>query len=133
MEKYKCVVVDLGYYKSQKNILININDETDEIEINTEVDGIKICSSDECYFIAYQKIRDELLSLGYGLQCNGSRINAIQSGMMRQCEKIYLVEMGHQAMSNQIVCIWDYADIDCFPNTEEQLEYAEKWYECEKI
>lgn len=72
------------------------------------------------------------MELGYGLQCNGSRINAIQSGMMSQCEKIYLVEMGKKALLNQVVCIWDYADIDVFPDTKEQLEFAEKWYECKK-
>ena len=92
MEQYKCTVVDFGYYKNEKIVLININDETDEIEISTEIDGINIYSSDECYFVAYQKFRDELLALGYGLKCNGSRINVIQSGMMGQCEKIYLVE-----------------------------------------
>ena len=72
------------------------------------------------------------MELGYGLQCNGSRINAIQSGMMSQCDKIHLVEMGKQALANQIVCIWDYADIDFFPNTKMQLEFADQWYECKK-
>ena len=32
-----------------------------------------------------------------GIKCNGSRINAIQSGMMGYCEKIYLVKFGKQA------------------------------------
>ena len=104
----------------------------DEIEISTVIDGINLCCSDECYLFAYQKIRDELLKLGYGLQCNGSRINAIQSGMMAHYEKIYLVEMGKQALSNQIVCIWDYAEMDFFPDTKMQLEFADKWYECKK-
>uniref|UniRef100_UPI004056735D hypothetical protein n=1 Tax=Acetatifactor sp. TaxID=1872090 RepID=UPI004056735D len=67
--------------------------------------------------------------MGYGLQCNGSRINAIQSEMMGHSEKIYLVELGKQALSNQIVCIWDYADIDFFPDTKMQLEFADNPYE----
>ena len=132
MEQYKCTVVDLGYYDSEKTVLIEVNEDLDEIEISTVVDGIDFFSSDESYLAAYQKLRDKLLELGYGLQCNGSRNNAIQSGMMSQCEKIYLVEMGKKALLNQVVCIWDYADIDVFLDTKEQLEFAEKWYECKK-
>lgn len=132
MEQYKCTVVDLSYYNSEKAVLIEVNGDTDEIEISTVIDGINLFCSDECYLVAYQKIRDELLKLGYGLQCNGSRINAIQSGMMAHCEKIYLVETGKQALSNQIVCMWDYADIDFFSDTKMQLEFADKWYECKK-
>lgn len=132
MEQYKCTVADLGYYDNEKPVLIEVNEDSDEIEISTVVDGIDFFSSDENYLAAYQKLRDKLLELGYGLLCNGSRINAIQSGMMSQCEKIYLVEMGKKVLLNQVVCIWDYADIDVFPDTKEQLEFAEKWYECKK-
>ena len=132
VEQYKCTVVDLGYYDNEKTVLIEVNEDSDEIGIRTVVDGIDFFSSGESYLVAYQKLRDNLLEFGYGLQCNGSRINAIQSGMMSQCEKIYLVEMGKKALLNQVVCIWDYADIDVFPDTKEQLEFAEKWYECKK-
>ena len=133
MEQYKCTVVDLGYYCNEKSVVVEVNENGDKIEIHTVVYGIDFFGSDECYFIAYQKLRDKLLELGYGLQCNGSRINAIQSGMMSQSEKIYLVEMGKQALSNQIVCMWDYADIDFFPDTKMQLEFADKWYESNKV
>ncbi len=132
MEQYQCIVVDLGFYCNEKSIMVEVNENGDKIEIHTVVDGIDFFGSDECYLVAYQKFRDQLLELGYGLQCNGSRINAIQSGMMSQSEKIYLVEMGKQALSNQIVCMWDYADIDFFPDTRMQLEFADKWYESKK-
>lgn len=112
--------------------MIKVDEDADEIEISTEVDGINVVGSDECYFTDYQKFRDELLELEYGLKCNGSKINAIQSGMMSQSDRIYLVEIGRQAMSDQMVCIWDYADIEDFPDTESQLEYADKWYACKK-
>lgn len=125
MEQYKCTVIDLGFYDSEKSVLIEVNEDSDEIEISTVVDGIDFFSSDESYLVAYQKLRDKLWELGYGLQCNGSRINAIQSGMMSRCEKIYLVEMGKKALLNQVVCMWDYADIDVFHDTKEQLEFAE--------
>lgn len=81
MEQYKCTVVDLGYYNNEKAVLVEVNEDADEIEISTVIDGINFCGSDECYLAAYQKFRDELLKMGYGLQCNGSRMNAIQSEM----------------------------------------------------
>ena len=71
------------------------------------IEGVSIFSSDVYYLAAYQKFRDKLLELGYGLKCNGSKINAIQSEMMSQCEKIYLVEMGQKSSFDQMVCMWD--------------------------
>lgn len=61
MEQYNCTVVDLGYYNSEKSVLIEVNEDSDEIEIGTVIDGINILSSDESYLVAYQKFRDRLL------------------------------------------------------------------------
>ncbi len=128
MEQYQCRIVDLGYYNNEKSILVKVNDD-DEIEISTEVDGINVRASSEYYFDAYQKFRDELLEMGYGLQCNGSRINAIQSPMMGYSEKIYLVELGKQALMENVVSIWEYANLKEFLNSEEQLKFAQQWYD----
>ena len=76
---------------------------------------------------AYQEFRDKLLEAGYGIKCNGSRLNAVQSGMMETTDKIYLVEMGRQALMKDIVHIWDYADIDTFPDTKQQNEFFQQW------
>ncbi|MCM1500303.1 MAG: hypothetical protein NC124_17720, partial [Clostridium sp.] len=79
------------------------------------------------YLPAFQKFRDKLLSTGYGIKCNGSRLNAIQSGMMGATDKVYLVEMGKQALMKDIVHIWDYAEIDTFPDTKQQNDFFEQW------
>lgn len=92
MEQYKCIVVDLGYYNSERSVLVEVNEDLDEIEVSTVIDGINVFSSDECYLVAYQKFRDKLLDLGYGLKCNDSRINAIQSGMMGHARKYILLK-----------------------------------------
>lgn len=120
MEQYQCIVVDLAYYDNPKQIK--------GIEISAEIDGITFSALGEYYFETYQLFRDKLLDMGYGLKCNGSRINAVQSGMMGYCPQIYLVEMGKQALRSDIVNIWEYADISYFPNSKEQSEYSEKWY-----
>ncbi len=46
MEQYKCTVIDLGFYDSEKSVLIEVNEDSDEIEISTVVDGIDFFSSD---------------------------------------------------------------------------------------
>lgn len=130
MGQYQCTVVDIKS-KSEKSIMVKVN-EDDEIKISTEIDGFAVFISDEYYLQSYQKFRDELLKCGYGLKCNGSRINAIQSGMMGYSEKVYLVEMGKQAFMKDVVCIWDYADIEEFPDTKMQLDFAQQWYDSKK-
>lgn len=42
-------------------------------------------------------------------------------------DKIYLVEMGKQALKKDIVNIWDYADIDIFATTEQQNSFFDQW------
>ena len=42
-------------------------------------------------------------------------------------DKVYLVEKGKQAFTKDIVHIWDYADIDIFPDTEQQNIFFEQW------
>ncbi len=71
--------------------------------------------------------KELLLAVGYGMKCNGSRLNAVQSGMMGATDKVYLVEIGKQALMKDIVSIWDYADIDIFPDTELQNNFFEQW------
>ena len=65
--------------------------------------------------------------MGYGIKCNGSCRNVVQSGMMGSNAKNYLVELGKQALLRDTVSIYDYADINEFPNTQEQKAFLQKW------
>ncbi len=127
MDEYQCVIVDLAYYNNPKNIIVYVSETNEDFTIETNIDGIEIKSVGYGYFEVYQELRDKMLDLGYGLKCNGSRINAVQSNMMGTSDKIYLVEMGKPALNKDIVSIWDYAEINEFPNTEEQLKFANRW------
>ena len=127
MDEYQCVIVDLAYYNNPKNIIVYVSETNEDFTIETNIDGIEIKSVGYGYFEVYQELRDKMLNLGYGLKCNGSRINAVQSNMMGTSDKIYLVEMGKPALNKDIVSIWDYAEINEFPNTEEQLKFANRW------
>lgn len=127
MDEYQCVVVDLAFYHNPKNIIIFVSEKDEDFIIETTIDGIEIKSVGYGYFEVFQEFRDKLLELGYGLKCNGARINAIQSNMMGACDKIYLVEMGKPALLKDIVSIWDYAEINEFPYTEEQQAFVNRW------
>lgn len=102
-------------------------EETDYIVINADTNEEKFISENYSYFSAFQEFRDKLLEKGYGIKCNGSRINAVQSGMMSATDKIYLVEKGEQALIKDLVHLWDYADIDDFPDTKQQNSFFEEW------
>lgn len=124
-----------------KITLINLQDRTeriicaaaDEAEssenivIRAEVDGQWIESANYNYLPAFQDFRDKLLALGYGIKCNGARLCAVQSGMMGATDKVYLVKLGEPARLKDIVPIWDYAELNTFPNTAQQNEFTTQW------
>jgi len=100
---------------------------TENIILRTQVKDNPISVSDYNYFSAYQGLRNKVLKLGYGIKCNGSRLNAVQSAMMGTNENIYLVELGRQALTKDIVSLYDYAEISSFPDTQEQTTFFQRW------
>lgn len=130
MEKYDVTLYDLSRKSEIKAVVYaNEGDSSDYIILKITFENIVITVRSEGYFSAYQELRDKLLKNGFGLKCNGSLINATQSAMMTYTPKVYLVEMGKQALMKKIVGIWGYCDINVFPDTKEQKQYIEKWYD----
>lgn len=128
MERYEITVINLNTQK-EETLLIEVDEaeESEYIVIKSAFLGQEISVSDYNYLPAYQVFRDKLLQLGYGIKCNGSRINAVQSGMMGATDKVYLVELCRQALMKDIAYIWDYADITEFPDKEQQTSFYEFW------
>ena len=83
MEEYYVTMIKID---TKNDMVLNVKvDEaeiTDNIVISANVNGNEILVSNENYLPAFQEFRDKILRLGYGLKCNGSRLNVIQSGMM---------------------------------------------------
>ncbi|MCM1507646.1 MAG: hypothetical protein NC177_11005 [Ruminococcus flavefaciens] len=67
-----------------------------KIILKSNIDDNEICTEDYNYLSAYQKLRDKLLDMNYGIKCKGSQLNAVPPEMLGACDKIYLVHMGHQ-------------------------------------
>ena len=128
MEIYDVILIDLNT-KDELSIQVKVDEaETSEnIVISAIIKKQEITSSNYDYLPAFQEFRDKLLITGYGIKCNGSRLNAVQSGMMGATDKMYLVEMGKQALMKDIVHIWDYAEIDTFPDTKQQNAFFIQW------
>ncbi len=130
METYEVTIMNLKT-KEEKILLIEADEaeSSDDIVLKTVILEREFCSSNYNYLSAYQELRDKILELGYGIKCNGSRINVVQSGMMGASDKIYLVEFGRQALMKDVVGIFDYAEINEFPNSLQQNEYSMKWFD----
>lgn len=125
VEVYKVTVGHLSS-RNETNVCVQV-DEDDTIQISLQFLDKTVKVSDYSYFTTFKKFRDTLLNIGYGLKCQGAKINAVQSGMMSSTDKIYLVELGKQAKLNQIVSIWEQADINEFLNSSLQEAFFEKW------
>lgn len=106
MEIHKVVLIELNE-KTELIIRVEVDEAeiSENIYINAKIKEQEFTSLNYNYLSAYQEFRDKLLEIGYGIKCNGSRINAVQSGMMGATDKIYLVEVGKQAMMKDIVQI----------------------------
>ena len=128
MKQYAVTIMNLTT-KEETEIVINADaDETNNnVVLSTEVKGNRISASHYNYFPAYQSLRDSLLIKGYGMKCNGSRMNAIQTGMMGANDTICLAEMGKKVQKEEAVSIYEYADIDEFPDTIGQMNYFRAW------
>lgn len=128
MEAYKVILTNLSS-KEELTIQVEVDEAetTENIIIRTIFNEREITSSNYNYLPAYQEFREKLLVMGYGIKCNGSRLNAVQSGMLGATDKVYLVEMGKQALMKDIAHIWDYAEIETFPDTKQQNDFFEHW------
>ncbi len=128
MEKYHIIAVSLT---SHSELLLTIEaDEaemTEDVTLSVYIDGEKISASNEGYFQAYQEIRDTLLQKDYGLKCVGSKLNVVQSSMASATDKVCVAALGKQAKQKDLISLYEYVDIDVFPNTKEQNDFAARW------
>lgn len=128
MEEYTVTIVDLRTNsRAEATIYADEAETSDDIILKINLEGKEISAAEHSYFSAFQKLRDMLLEMDHGIKCCGSRLNAVQSGMMGSSDKIYLVQLGRPALLGDIVSLYDYSDINEFPDTQEQNEFFEKW------
>ena len=128
MQMYEVVLMQLNT-GTELTIYVKVDEAeiSENIFISAKIKEQEITSSNSNYLSAYQEFRDKLLEAGYGVKCNGSRLNIVQSVMMGATDRVYIVEMGKQALMKDMVDIWDYADINTFVDTKQQKNFFEGW------
>ena len=128
MERYTVTIVHLNT-QSKLSLIIEADEAetTEEIILCTQIEDDCLSASNYGYFTAFQELRDKLLQKGYGVKCVGSKENVVQSSMACATNKVYEVVLGKQTAVNNSICLYDYAEINEFPNSNTQNEYAEKW------
>ena len=128
MEKYTVTVVHLNT-QSELSLIIEADEAetTDDIMLSTQIENGYLSASNYGYFTAFQELRDKLLQKGYGIKCIGSKVNAVQSPMASGTYKVYESILGKQTAQKDLVCLYDYANINEFPNTKTQNDFFDKW------
>jgi hypothetical protein len=129
LDEYNVTAVNL-LNKKEMNLII-VADEaeaSDDILLSVKLDNNEIVCSSESYFETFKQLKDKLLELKYGLKCKGSLPNVVQSGMAAYSDKIYIVELGRQALRKNLVSIYEYIDIFDFSNSKEQDDFSKQWY-----
>ncbi|MBO4637905.1 MAG: hypothetical protein J5685_12280 [Clostridiales bacterium] len=127
IKTYEVTIVESGS-KEESALVVESGEDlaTGASVIRCTLNGQEIVSSHEVYFAAFQQFRDKLLEAGYGIKCNGSRLNAV-SLSKKESGQVYIVGSNKRARPEDIANIWDKADIDDFPDSKAQNEFYDRW------
>lgn len=124
-------IINLVCLKNQtlKECIINIQETADQFHFCTHIDETELIGSGDSMFMAFQKLMDQLYDLGYGMNCQGARINAMQSTMAYASDKIYLLTLGQQAMNKDLVSMFEGVELNEYCLSDKQVEFAQQWLE----
>ena len=126
IKTHKVTIVELGTgNETQIDVQSGEDMSTGAFIIWGSINDQEIKSAQEKYFAAFQQFRDKLLEAGYGIKCNGARLNAAPLSKFENGPKVYILESGNNPES--AVNIWDKADINDFPDSRQQNRYINKW------
>ena len=132
---------NVGYIKTHKVTIVELGtDNETRIDVQSGEDlstgafiiwcllnDQEIVSTQDKYFAAFQQFRDKLLEAGYGIKCNGARLNVFPLSKFENGPRVYVLESGAKALPEDTVDIWDKADIDEFPDSRQQNRFINKW------
>lgn len=126
IKTHKVTIVELGTgNETQIDVQSGKDMSTGAFIIWGSINDQEIKSAQDKYFAAFQQFRDKLLEAGYGIKCNGARLNAAPLSKFENGPKVYILESGNKPES--AVNIWDKADINDFPDSGQQNRFINKW------
>lgn len=124
-------VINLVCLKNQtsRRCMLDVRETENQFIFSCNIDKTELKGSGDSMFMAFQKLMDQLYHLGYGMNCQGARINAMQSAMAYASDKIYLLTLGQQAMNKDLVCMFDAVELNEHYQSDKQAEFAQQWLE----
>jgi hypothetical protein len=105
-------------------------DDEEQVLIRIYFSGQKISKMGRNFFEALQNLREELENKNIQIICNGAAKNVYPSPMqmsMGDGRTAYLLKLGQQARSADIVGIFDCIDTLTFVGTKEQKAFYSDW------
>ena len=132
---------NVGYIKNHKVTIVELGTDN-EIPLDVQsgedmstgafiiwcsLNEQEIVSTQDKYFAAFQQFRDKLLEAGYGIKCNGARLNAAPLSKFENGPRVYILESDAKGLPENTVDIWDKADINEFPDSRQQNRFINKW------
>ena len=127
---YEVTIVNLSTNNAAEMAVQSGEDmSTGQFVIRYNLDNQEIVSAHDVYFTAFQQFRDKLLEAGYGIKCNGARLNAAPLSKFENGPQVYILESDSSALPESSVDIWAKADIDDYPDSVRQNRFKNKWYD----
>ena len=111
------------------NAFVSETENKNGIVLSVKLGDKEIAAVHDDYFTAFQQLRDKLLEEGFGMCCAGAMENALQSGMMAGSNRVYLVTLGSKAVMKSITGIYEYADMETFPDSTAQQRFTQSWFD----
>jgi len=130
IRKYEVTIVNLTTDVATEMVVQTGEDmSTGKIVIRGTLNDQEIVAEHDMYFTAFQQFRDKLLEAGYGIKCNGARLNAAPVSKYENGPKAYILEFGSSVLPESTVDIWAKAEIEDFPDSLTQNRFKNKWYD----
>ncbi|MBQ2697634.1 MAG: hypothetical protein IJF59_03070 [Clostridia bacterium] len=134
METYEVTVIDqLSKVEEPLTVEVETAGEGGGVSIRASLLGREVTGVADAPYPAFQAFRDEILKMGFGLQCCGARANAVQPDELLGSDRVALVRPGKKELMGEPVSMWEPAKMDVFPATIHQQGFSKRWREMEPV
>jgi hypothetical protein len=103
------------------------SEENDIITVEAKFGNNVVKVEEEYYFTALQELRRKLFKKGVEICCYGAKKNVYPSPMMMNSSKAYLLTMGKQAKTEDIVEIFESCELDEIATVDDQNVFYKEW------
>jgi hypothetical protein len=122
------IIQNQEHARIEAEIILNKN----PVSIDCIVDRESFKTYGTDYFNCLVELRKIFEARNWLLLCNGCRYDVYPSGMSRSMglgKKAYKMELGKQAKMEDLLNIFDYAELDKISSVEKQKDNFNKWIE----